>query len=597
MYCKRFSLAILCAVWLALPAVAHVGDHPSIHNVMASVVDRLRDNLDPEELRKIEVDTVMEHITEDELHVLGTEYVSFTVDKPVTVYVLRHEGQREEPFWLSARGFEKTELEIQTNKRAFVAWKKSFPAGRIGLGVSGFRPHAYPYFAILKPEDGGDLEVSDIYPGQHRAITAKSESFVYSDELELRIDTLPDVLAGQTLITGIEDRVEDTQLVNIFRNTDYPAGVQPDQIVLTWAGNPKDTQTVQWRTSTEVEDGYVQYQSQSVPANRIRQVKARRHEIEDAFLANDPLNHRYTATLHGLKPGVTYRYRVGSRERDTWSDWAAFTTAPRDTEPFSFVYMGDAQNGLDTWGTLVNKAFDEHPEAAFYVMAGDLVNKGNDRDDWDSFFANAAGIYDRRQLLPAIGNHECQGDEGPWMYLSIFDLPENGPVDIPEERAYAVSYSNALFLVLDSNMPAHRQTDWIEEQLSNTDATWKFVVYHHPAYSSGPSRNNPLIRRYWGELFEKYHVDLALQGHDHAYLRTYPMRDEERVDSPAEGTIYIVSVAGTKMYDQGDFDYTEVGFTNVSTYQVLDITIDGDKLVYKAYDNEGAIRDEFVIEK
>ncbi len=597
MYCKRFFLAILGAVWLALPAVAHVGDHPSIHNVLASVVDTLRDNLDAQELRKIDVDTVMEHITEDELDVLGTEYVSFTVDKPVTVYVLRHEGQREEPFWLSARGFEKTELEIETNKRAFEAWKKSFPAGRIGLGVSGFRPHPYPYFAILKPEDGGDMEVSDIYPGQHRAITAKTESFVYSDELELRIDTLPEVLTGQTLITGVEDRVEDTQLVNIFRSTDYPAGVQPDQIVLTWAGNPKDTQTVQWRTSTDVEDGYVQYQSQSVPANRIRQVKARRHEIEDAFLANDPLNHRYTATLHGLKPGVTYRYRVGSREKDAWSDWTTFTTAPGDTEPFSFVYMGDAQNGLDTWGTLVNTAFDEHPEAAFYVMAGDLVNKGNDRDDWDSFFANAANIYDRRQLIPAIGNHECQGDEGPWMYLSLFDLPENGPVDIPEERAYAVSYSNALFLVLDSNMPAHRQTDWIEEQLSNTDATWKFVVYHHPAYSSGPSRNNPLIRRYWGELFEKYHVDLALQGHDHAYLRTYPMRDEERVDSPAEGTIYIVSVAGTKMYDQGDFDYTEVGFTNVSTYQVLDITIDGDKLVYKAYDNEGAIRDEFVIEK
>ncbi len=40
-----------------------------------------------------------------------------------------------------------------------------------------------------------------------------------------------------------------------------------------------------------------------------------------------------------------------------------------------------------------------------------------------------------------------------------------------------------------------------------------------------------------------------------------------------------------------------MGFTNVSTYQVLDITIDGDKLVYKAYDNEGTVRDEFVIEK
>jgi len=38
-----------------------------------------------------------------------------------------------------------------------------------------------------------------------------------------------------------------------------------------------------------------------------------------------------------------------------------------------------------------------------------------------------------------------------------------------------------------------------------------------------------------GALFDKYHVDMALQGHDHAYLRTYPMNNQERVDSPQKG--------------------------------------------------------------
>jgi hypothetical protein len=37
--------------------------------------------------------------------------------------------------------------------------------------------------------------------------------------------------------------------------------------------------------------------------------------------------------------------------------------------------------------------------------------------------------------------------------------------------------------------------------------------------------------------------------------------------------------------------------TNVSTYQVLDIEIDGDRLEYKAYDYQGNVKDEFVIEK
>jgi hypothetical protein len=105
------------------------------------------------------------------------------------------------------------------------------------------------------------------------------------------------------------------------------------------------------------------------------------------------------------------------------------------------------------------------------------------------------------------------------------------------------------------------------------------------------------VRRIWGALFDKYHVDLALQGHDHAYLRTYPMKAEKRVGSPAEGTIYIVSVSGTKYYEQGQFDYTEFGMTNVSTYQVLDIKIDGNRLEYGAYDLAGELRDTFVIEK
>jgi 3',5'-cyclic AMP phosphodiesterase CpdA len=259
--------------------------------------------------------------------------------------------------------------------------------------------------------------------------------------------------------------------------------------------------------------------------------------------------------------------------------------------------MGDAQNGLDTWGKLVQDAYVKQPDAAFYIMAGDLVNRGNERNDWDSFFYNSRGIFDRRQLVPCPGNHEYQGDAGPWMYLELFDLPENGPKTIPAECGYSFAYSNALFVVLDSNLPAADQAEWLEEQLANSDATWKIAVYHHPAYSSGPRRDNPEVRQLWGALFDKYRVDLALQGHDHAYLRTYPMFDGKRVGSPAEGTIYIVSVSGTKFYDQGDFDYTEFGMTNVPTYQVLDIEIGEDTLKYKAYDIEGKVRDEFVIEK
>ena len=56
-------------------------------------------------------------------------------------------------------------------------------------------------------------------------------------------------------------------------------------------------------------------------------------------------------------------------------------------------------------------------------------------------------------------------------------------------------------------------------------------------------------------------------------------------------------MSGTKFYEQDKRDYTEVGFTNTPTFQILDILIDGNKLIYKAYDAEDKIRDEIVIEK
>jgi len=245
---------------------------------------------------------------------------------------------------------------------------------------------------------------------------------------------------------------------------------------------------------------------------------------------------------------------------------------------------------------LVRNAFLRRPDAAFYIMAGDLVNRGAERDDWDSLFHNAAGIYDRRQLVPVIGNHECQGGQ-PNLYLQLFNLPTNGPTTIAPERAYAFDYGNALFLVLDSNLKPELQAEWIEQQLASTTAKWKFVIYHHPMYSSAPKRDNKSVRESWGPIFDKYHVDLALQGHDHAYLRTFPMKDKRPAGGVKDGTVYIVSASGTKFYKQDTRDYTEFAMTNVATYQVLDIQISGDRLLYRAYDIDGALRDELVIEK
>jgi len=400
------------------------------------------------------------------------------------------------------------------------------------------------------------------------------------------------------LADPVEDWIKHIYAENTPRTTISPASATPDQICLTWSDAPKTSQTIQWRTAPTILNGTVQYRFKGTAETQLLEAAADQTTVNDPLITNDPINHRFTAVLRNLAPATAYEYRVGDTTQNTYSDWAEFTTAPAGTIPFSFIYLGDPQMGFEAWRNLLLQSLEKCPGAAFFVMAGDLVNRGNNRDDWDAFFQATYGILDQRPLVPALGNHEYSRQDNPMLYHNLLALPENGPKTIPAERAYHFTYGNAFFVVLDGNLPPEDQRPWLEEQLSATSATWKFAVSHHPAYSSKSSRDNPEIREYWCDLFDRYHVDMALQGHDHAYMRTPPIRDGKPVASPSEGTIYVISVSGSKFYAQDHHDFAAVEFADTSTYQIIDIeTEGGDKLTYRAYDTTGTLRDEVRIEK
>ncbi len=596
--CFRLSVMVLI---LPMIVSAHDAEFPSIHDTVAKIKAKLVKEYPADKLPQLTPTQIWEFLSEQEREIVSTSHIHFSVNQPVDVLVFRDKTLGPEPFWLKERDFQKTDYEIQVDDEFYDGWVKSFGEERIGLGINSFADEGEQYFIVLLPRasESKPLGVQDLYPGQCRITALNKGVRPYIDDDD-PIVAFPEKLKDAVLIQVSEDWESTAAVTEAFHLTRFPSSNEPDQIVLTWSADPATTQTIQWRTGPDSPKGVVAFQKKSEFGHFFPKtptlVTANTQKLETNGIVNDPLCHRHSVTLNELEPDTTYVYSVGDGSDEHWSAMAEFTTAPAGTVPFSFVYMGDAQNGLDRWGSLVHNAFQSHPDAAFYIMAGDLVNRGNERWDWDDFFYNARGIFDRRPVVPAIGNHECQ-DGRPWLYLALFTLPHNGPSSIEPERAYSLRYSNALFLILDSNLDPEDQAEWLEQQLADTDATWKFVVYHHPAYSSKPNRDNVELRQTWVPLFDRYHVDMVLQGHDHAYLRTHPMKDNEVVDSPQEGTLYVVSVSGVKMYDQADRDYTAIGITNTSMYQVLDIQIAGDRLLYRAYDIDGNLRDEITIEK
>ncbi len=110
-------------------------------------------------------------------------------------------------------------------------------------------------------------------------------------------------------------------------------------------------------------------------------------------------------------------------------------------------------------------------------------------------------------------------------------------------------------------------------------------------------RSQERTRNAFLPVFDKYNVDLVLAGHDHAYSRSYKLKDGVKVSDDEKGTVYVVSVSGPKMYSvntqYNDLMAKTGGYTQL--YQV--ISIKGQELLYESFTATGGLYDSFKLQK
>jgi hypothetical protein len=433
---------------------------------------------------------------------------------------------------------------------------------------------------------------------------------------------LPDSLAlavGRLLIIGLcfcraglaiahdDPKHEASAPVLVDDKEIYKPTPLPDRIILSWTGDTAHTQAVTWRTDATIAEGVAEIaESEGSPqfVSRAERVKATSEVLKsDAGAA-----HYHTVNFENLKPATRYAYRVG--DSVNWSEWFQFTTASEQPEPFSFVYFGDAQNIIRSlWSRVVREAFSEAPRARFMIHAGDLINLGDRDSEWGEWF-HAGGWLNA--MIPNIctpGNHEykraSQESKLSDHWRPQFALPTNGPEGL-EETVYSLDFQGLRIISLNSNESQERQIEWLDKTLANNPNRWTVVTFHHPVYSTARGRDNTELRRWWKPVFDKYRVDLVLQGHDHTYSRTgLDVPDEivgtENVpagvtaQSPEGGTVYVVSVSGPKMYEVYRQPYMKRAGENLQLYQI--IHVDGDRLSYEARTATGELYDAFTLVK
>lgn len=383
----------------------------------------------------------------------------------------------------------------------------------------------------------------------------------------------------------------------------------PDRVILTITPDPSTSITINWRNSNQTEASIVEYTIADAHPEFVANVnKVNATAKPFKYDKINTVNNR--VTISNLTPDTLYDYRVG--KENAWSEWFQFRTAKSNTATakLSFIYLGDAQVGIKPlWSRVIRKAYATMPDAQLIIHAGDLVNRANEDNEWADWFAAGGYIHASTPTLMTPGNHEYTHEDGK-PHLSVFwneqfALPTNGPDDtLLKGSCYYTDIQGVRIISLNTQMIEEapnegcigRQVAWLHQVLKQNNQQWTCVVMHHPIYSTKKGRDNKKAREHLKPIFDQYGVDLVLQGHDHAYARG--MNKVSLTNGAADsrsGTVYVVSVSGSKMYETEPMEWADVIGSHLQVYQT--INIDNNMLSFKAYLATGELFDAFDLVK
>jgi 3',5'-cyclic AMP phosphodiesterase CpdA len=215
-----------------------------------------------------------------------------------------------------------------------------------------------------------------------------------------------------------------------------------------------------------------------------------------------------------------------------------------------------------------------------------------------------------------IGNHEATPKQGLNQYLKHFGM---------SKEYYSFDHGNVHFLILATELPSKKGSDQfkfaendLKKASSNTKTKWIVVTLHKQLYtspnscSSSTCKSNPSRIDTYHPLFDKYRVDLVLQGHIHNYQRTFPiMYDSKNPTKPIvtsknpssytnpKGEVFVLIGVGGINFHGLTGKPSFVSKQEAIRFGALDFTItnSGKKLDAKFFGNDGSVRDSFTIQK
>jgi len=325
--------------------------------------------------------------------------------------------------------------------------------------------------------------------------------------------------------------------------------------------NSNSSVIIVWQTQTLCDNFFVVVQNKEKTFKLTITSGEIWNELEDEFVSDRKnkmplpngtlLNGTYTSYSHtayvsGLKTGAFYTYQLfQTNSTNNVSDIFTFTLpemSPKNTEkPIKFALYAD----IDTVFTNVTldaftKLHGLHPwDIDFHLFLGDLgydlFSINGLRGEW--FYNSWQSVLASYPFMVTPGNHEIYTNYSFLNFrtrMPLYNKTSNHYYSFNVGKAHilAINY----YFYRDNPAHAERMFKWMEDDLkaavaNRNERPWIFIATHQPIYCSlNDLSDEPDKRCYnfyerWArfdELYQKYRVDMVLQGHVHNWERTGP---------------------------------------------------------------------------
>jgi hypothetical protein len=335
----------------------------------------------------------------------------------------------------------------------------------------------------------------------------------------------------------------------------YDPGQPPDQVKLSWSGDPRTSIVIVWHAD-RAEDAGVTVSTDTT---------SRTFDARRTYGAAIGTGVWFQAHVTGLRPGTTYRYVIASGPAT--SPVYQFRTEPAGSHAVRFDVFADQGDCVHYAAACKVMEGIARDRPHFVLGAGDLTY-ANARDNGpgaaDAWANDIMRYYSTwAPLLPTPGNHEYMPGDSIGNYKGRFRLPLQEPGQGGLGRSsgdyYSFTYGSVHVVALPEryiDMKAgSRFQQWLDTDLRQAAADpaikWRVAFDHRPFYSTGQRHGADHTYVKWVRpVLERHHVDVVFSGHEHTYERTLPMRNGvPQSRSPTTwtqgvGSLYVVTGGG-----------------------------------------------------